>query len=218
MKKKIAIVLTLLVLSVAIAVPSIVSAAESAGTTRSGSMVTYFKSLIQGLVDDKKLAQADAAAVISELDAKAAELEANRPEKGSRLSDGRMSGLDMAEVASVIGVTEDQLKEKMTAGSTLWKIAADAGKLDALKAAIIAKTREKLAAQVTDGKLTQAQADERLAALKTKVEAITADSTQNDLGAFGGGRGGRGGHGQRGEKTAKSDAKATQTASTPSAA
>jgi len=194
-KKHIAIVVTLLILSVAVAVPTIVSAAGSTATSRPGSLTATFKELIQGLVDTGKLAQADADATLTALDAKAAELKANRPDKAGF---GRLGGLDLSEVATILGLTEDQLKEKLTTDTTLWKIASEAGKLDALKSAIVTQAEARLKEQVTAGRLTQTEADTQLTTLKEKVAAITADTTYADLGlAFADGRKGRGGAGGR---------------------
>lgn len=205
-KKHIATVVTLLILSVAVAVPTIVSAAGSTATSRPGSLTATFKELIQGLVDTGKLAQADADATLTALDAKAAELKANRPDKAGI---GRLGGLDLSEVATLLGLTEDQLKEKLTADTTLWKIASEAGKLDALKSAIVARAETRLKEQVTAGRLTQAEADTQLASLKDKVAAITADTTDADLGpGFADGRKGRGGPGSR---TADGDGDAATT-------
>lgn len=194
-KKHIATVVTLLILSIAVAVPTIVSAAGSTATSRPGSLTATFKELIQGLVDTGKLAQADADATLTALDAKVAELKANRPDKAGI---GRLGGLDLSEVATILGITEDQLKEKLTADTTLWKIASEAGKLDALKSAIVTQAEARLKEQVTAGRLTQAEADSQLAALKEKVAAITADTTDANLGVgFADGRKGRGGPGSR---------------------
>ena len=182
-KKRIATLITILVLSVAVAVPSIVSAAESTASTRPGSITSYFKELLQGLVDSGKLSQTDADATLNSLDEKIAEMKENRPEKSDgRFGVGRVGNLDLTEVASVIGLTEDQLKEQLAAGATLWKIAGNAGKLDALKTAIIEKAQARLGEWVTDGRMTQQEADESLSALKEKVAAITADTTETDSG------------------------------------
>jgi len=202
-KKRIATLITILILSVAVAVPSIVSAAESTASTRPGSITAYFKELLQGLVDSGKLSQTDADATLSSLDERIAEMKENRPEKSDvRMGVGRLGNLDTTEVATVLGLTEDQLKEQLAAGTTLWKIAGDAGKLDALKTAIIEKAQTRLAEWVTDGRMTQQEADESLSALKEKVAAITADTTETEPGDLVGHdrRGGRDGDNSRGGK------------------
>lgn len=200
-KKKIATLVTILVLSIAVAVPSIVSAAETDTSTRPGSITTYFKELIQGLVDNGKLSQSDADATLSSLDAKVAQFKANRPDKANgRIGIGPAGNLNRAEVATILGLTEDQLKEQLSTDTTLWKIAADAGKLDALKTAIIEKAQTGLAERVTEGRMTQEDADAALAELKEKVAAITADSEDQALG-FLGGHGGPGRNGDFGGRT-----------------
>ncbi len=194
-KKKIVTLITILVLSIAVAVPSIVSAAETTSSARPGSITAYFQELIQGLVDSGKLSQTDADATLASLDMKIAELKANRPERSDQVR-FYAGGLDLAEVASILGITEDQLKEQLSVDTTLWKIASQNGKLDALKEAIVEKAQSTLAKQVAYGKMTSEEADAALAELKGKVAAITADSEDAAIGFFGGhsGKGGRGHH------------------------
>ena len=195
MRKKIVIVSTILVLIVALAVPMIVSAAANpTGTVRGpAALLDYCKGLIQQLVTDKKLSQGDADSVIASLESKQAELQANRQGE-ARI--GKLGGLTFSELAATIGLSETDLQTKLQAGTTIWKIAADAGKLDALKAALIKKVTEQLDAMVQAGRLTADESKTRLTDLTAKINAITADSTQRGLPFFGmGGMGGRGGRG-----------------------
>lgn len=216
MKKKGAIILTILALSVAIAIPAVVSAAGIT-TDRPSALLTYCQELIQGLVDGGKLAQADADTAIGALDTKAAEIESNRDKQKGLNSAGHLGGLSQAAIASIIGVSEDKIESQLADGVTIWKIASDAGKLDALKTAILDQAKKQLADLVTNGKLTQTESYTQLAELQTKVEALTADSTQSDLAFLGGHRGGHGfQNGGRGKPAADST-KTTENATQPTA-
>lgn len=191
MKKKIAIIMTLLILSIAIAVPAIVSADTTAISDRSGGLLAYCQQLIEQLVADKKLDRADADAVIADLTAKEAEWQAGRPARG--MNPKVLGGVSASELATLLGITEEDLTAQLTDGKTLWQIADNAGKLDELKAAIIKKADDRLAEQVTAGDLTADEAKTRLDEFTAKVEAITADSDDHVLGFIGrdGGRGER---------------------------
>lgn len=172
MKKKIVIGIVVAVLTLAIAVP----AAAAAGTTAkgTGSLLDYCKSLVQQLVTDKKLAQSDADAVLAALDSKEQALQADRQAMGGRGGAGIGLGLD--ETATVLGMSATDLQAKLTAGSTVWKIASDAGKLDALKDAMIKAYSTRLDEMVTAGRLTKDEASQKLADVTAAIKAITADA------------------------------------------
>ena len=191
MKKKIAIIMTLLILSIAIAVPAIVSADTTDIADRPGGLLAYCQQLIEQLVTDKKLARADADDVIADLTAKEAEWQAGRPARG--MNPKALAGMAASDVATLLGITEEDLTTQLTEGKTLWQIADSAGKLDELKAAMIKKADDRLTEQVTAGDLTADEAKTRLDEFTAKVEAITADSDDHVLGFIGrdGGRGGR---------------------------
>lgn len=196
MKKKVVIVSTILVLVIALAVPMLVSAAASTTDTARGpaALLDYCKGLIQQLVTDKKLSQSDADSVMASLESKQAELQANH--RGAMGHIGRLGGLSLSELATTLGLSETDLQAKLQAGTTLWKVAADAGKLDALKTALIKQVTLQLDAMVQAGRLTADESKTRLADWTARINAITADSTGRDLPFFGkGGRGGRGMHG-----------------------
>lgn len=194
MKKKIIISLIVAVLTLAIAVP--VAAAAGVKATGSSSLLDYAKSLVQQLVTDKKLAQADADQVIASLDSKAQTLQAERQAMGGK---GGIGGVELTEAATALGMTEADLSAKLAQGTTIWKIASDAGKLDALKDALIKSISTRLDAMVTAGRLTKETAAQQLADATAKIKAITQDSTESlrglavfDMGGKGGMRGGPG--------------------------
>lgn len=120
---------------------------------------------------------------------------AAKAQKGKR-------GNRLESVATIIGVTVDELKAALKAGQTIAQVAESKGVavqtvIDAQVAAIKAKIQTK----VDDGTITQAEADAKLADLTTRVtEKVNTVKTEGAKGAKGehSGRGGRGERGQRG--------------------
>ncbi|MFC5404947.1 hypothetical protein [Cohnella soli] len=114
------------------------------------------------------------------------------------------AALDLTAVGKVLGLTADELKTQLEADKSLADIAAtkdvDVQKLiDAQAAAIKASIQQ----EVKDGKLTQAQADERLQDAAAIAEKIV---NGKHFGAgFGEGRR-HGGHGERSGAAPQSDA------------
>ncbi len=105
-----------------------------------------------------------------------------------------------ADLAEALGMTQTELRTAIQNGQTVEEIAAEKGMdLEAFKAAQqaehLAQAKERLAQAVTDGKLTQAEADVKLAEIQTAIE----NGEHPDFGGRGG-RGGPGGHGPRGER------------------
>jgi hypothetical protein len=69
-------------------------------------------------------------------------------------------------VAGLTGKTlEDVIAEKSETGKTYGQLANDAGVLDEFKAALLEMKKDVLNAKVAEGKITQAEADEILAAI-----------------------------------------------------
>ncbi len=130
--------------------------------------LTAIKDALKGLVSDKTLTQAQADRVASTL---AEEL----PRGGhhGRGAGGPARGgahLDPAAVAKAAGATVAELKASREAGQTLAQLAQSKGvsKGD-LVSALVAAGKAELAEQVTAGRLTQAQADARVAGLQERV-------------------------------------------------
>jgi cytochrome c553 len=91
--------------------------------------------------------------------------------------------------AKTLGISEGELRSQLQAGKSLAEIAGD--KTDALIAALVADAQTHLDQAVADGKLTQAQADERKATLTERMTALVNRTPPAD-----GERGpGRPGHG-----------------------
>jgi len=91
-------------------------------------------------------------------------------------------GLDGA--AAYLGLSEDALRTQLESGQTLAQVAQAQGKtVSGLIDALVAEEKQELAAAVTAGRLTQAQADARLTELKARI----TDKVNGVRPQFGGG-------------------------------
>jgi hypothetical protein len=101
-------------------------------------------------------------------------------------------GMQLTTVATALGITEAELRTELQAGKSVADVAAAKNvSLDKVISAIVDAETKNLQQAVTDGKLSQAQADQRIADLKANLPAMLAQK-----GMFDGGRGpgrGRGG-------------------------
>lgn len=147
--------------------PAMATAAttETSTTTAVGDRVTRIKDALKGLVADKTLTQAQA-------DEVATTLAETLPQRGGR-GHGRpgghlLSGLD--DAATAIGITEAELRTQLAAGKTLAQVAQAEGvsKTD-LVATLVKAAEAALAQAVTDGRLTQGEADARKADLEARI-------------------------------------------------
>ena len=159
---------TLGLTGVALVAPS--SALAQAGPA--GERVTALKQALQGLVTDGTITSAQADKVATAL---AQEL----PRHGHR---GGIARLARAEVAKALGITVPELRTEREAGKTLAQIAADRGVArGTLITRLVAAAEQQLAAEVTAGRLTQAQADARKATLRDRLTE-RVDSTRPEHG------------------------------------
>ena len=111
---------------------------------------------------------------------------------------GGKMGAHLEAAATALGMTSDELKTALADGSSLADVAASK-KVAVQKVidAIVVDEKAEIAQAVTDGKLTQAQADALQAKVIEHVTAIVNGERPAPL--FGrGGHGGRGDHGGRG--------------------
>ena len=106
--------------------------------------------------------------------------------------DGRGPGKSLAKVASVLKLTEAELKSQLDAGKSLADVAkAQNVNVSAVIEVIVADVKAHIADEVASGEITQAQADAKLADVTTKVTDMVNSVRPADMG----GKGGRGGHG-----------------------
>ena len=152
---------------------------------------------LQQAVTDGKLTQAQADTLLSnlkltlpsQLQTKMVAGMGPGADGGRGMKGGKPGGMQLSTIATALGITEDELRTELQAGKSVADVAsAKSVSLDTVVNAVIAAETTKLQQAVTDGKLTQAQADQRLADLKANLPTQLAQK-----GMFDGGRGpGRG--------------------------
>jgi polyhydroxyalkanoate synthesis regulator phasin len=146
---------------------------------------TRLREALQPLVDDGTITAEQA-------DAVTAQLIENMPERGNRGHGGfgQHGGFDGDVVAGALGITTDELRTALGDGQTVAEIAAAQGvDVQVVIDAVVAAMQERLDQAVANGRLTQEEADARLAQMTER-----ATEWINEGGSFGPGRGGRGGH------------------------
>jgi polyhydroxyalkanoate synthesis regulator phasin len=147
------------------------------------------KSVLDSLVTDGTITQAQADAITAKLDAARAANPAH--DKGMRGFGG--AGLD--DIATALGITTTDLQTQLKGGATLSAIAGD--KLPAITTLLTDQANARIDQAVTDGKITAETAATMKAAVPAKVTAML-DGTAPVGGP--GGPGGHGGHGGPGER------------------
>ena len=179
-----------------------VSYAATGDSTALDARVTSLKEALTGLVSDGSLTQAQA-------DEVATTLAEARPEGFGRGGHGGGGRVDLAAAAEALGMTEAELRTRTQAGQTLADIAEAEGVAEAhLVDALVAAAKTRLAEAVTDGRLTQAEADAGAADLEARIQ----DSLDELCGP--GGRGGpRGGDGATEDEATPSTAPSASTSS-----
>lgn len=145
--------------------------------------------VLSGLVDDGTLTQEQA-------DKVASALEAARPEMGEHRGHGRggrNGGSDV--IAEAIGIDEAALRDALSNGQSIAEVAT-ANDVDpqVVIDAMVADARTRIDQAVADEDMTQAQADEKLAELTTRVTAMVNGEkpARGDRGGAGHGRGHKG--------------------------
>jgi polyhydroxyalkanoate synthesis regulator phasin len=125
------------------------------------SAVERITEALSGLVDDGSITQDQADEVAATL--------AESGIGGGR--GGHGPGIDLATAARALGLTEDELRTALEADdATLADVAEDEGvEVETLVDALVTAAEERIAAAVDDGRLTQDEADERLADLATRI-------------------------------------------------
>jgi polyhydroxyalkanoate synthesis regulator phasin len=102
------------------------------------------------------------------------------PSFGRRHGDGPGvgCGVDLETVATTLGMTTDELRAELDAGTALTDIiSAHGSTVEAVVDALVAERQAELEAAVADGRLTQAQADEILADLPARL----TDMIESDM-------------------------------------
>ena len=161
--------------------PAMASAATSqvTATEAVGDRLTKLKGALSGLVTDGTLTQAQADSVATTLDEAL-------PKRGGHGGPGGHHGgpggghggpggghgvrHGLEAAATTLGITPEELRTALRGGQSLADVAASKGVAkEKLIAALVEEAKEHLAEKVTAGRLTQAEADTRLAELTAKI-------------------------------------------------
>jgi hypothetical protein len=143
------------------------------------------KQALAGLVADKTLTQAQADKVAGTLAASGI----GRGPGGPRGMGPAMRG-GLGAAAKALGMTETDLLTALRSGKSLAAVAKEKG-VDVQKVvdALVAEAKERVANAVKDGRLTQAQADQRLKDLTVRITKRVNSAMPMGPGAFGHGHG-----------------------------
>ena len=158
------------------------------------AIVADMKSHIADEVKSGEITQAQADTKLADVTAKATERVNNvRPARGEGMRGGpKGPGRNVAAIASVLKLTEAELKTQVESGKTLAQIATAQGvDVKLVIDAIVTDMKSHIAEEVASGELTQAQADAKLADATTKVTEMV-NTVQPARGE------GMQGHGRRG--------------------
>jgi hypothetical protein len=157
---------------VALFTPSLVSAqSEPAQETTPAERPTpqWMTDALQKLVDAGTITQAQADAVAQAIN----EAKPARGPGGPGGPGGRHHGPALAVAAQAIGIEESALREALGNGQTIAQV-AQANNVDPQKVvdALVADLNTRLAQAVSEGRITQAQADEKKAGAAERFTAL----------------------------------------------
>ena len=152
-----------------VAVPALAATVQGDNPSEAVSdRVGAIRDRLQGLVDDKTLTDAQADKVAETLGEKGGPLD-RRGGHGPHLFFG---GPSLAGAASVLGMSEDDVREALRSGTTLKELAEQKGKsVDDVVAALTKAANERIDRAVEAGKLTPEQATE---AKRRVADGVTA--------------------------------------------
>lgn len=187
------------VISSVVSAPAIAQAQEADTTTESTTQVRGFTSVLDELVAEGVITQEQADTVGERL------AERGYGRFGRFGHTGR--GMHLETLADVIGVEAETIKSALADGQTIAEIAADNGvDRQTVVDALTAQAQEFLANAVADGRITQEEADEKLAEAATRIESMV--DGEIEFGGRGHGRHGR--HGPEGNVDDTTDAEAVE--------
>ena len=170
-----------------------VSGAQASSTTPSTTATAdantdheaRLRETLKPLLDNGTLTQAQVDAVVGALKAAA-------PADG-HLGGPRGGGADLSIAASTIGVTADELRTALQSGQSIAAVATSKNVApQTVIDAMVAEMKQRLAASVSSGKLTQAKADELAASATTRITNLVNGVAQPGPGFGHGGRPDRG--------------------------
>ena len=167
-----------------------------------GGFDTHVREALQTLVTDGTITEAQLDKIVTALDAaRPPRGEGEGDHQGGRGGPGRRGGPGLEVAATALGITADELRGELQSGSSMAEVATAHG-VDVQKVidALVADATIHLDAAVTAGKLTQAEADSKLADLTERItEHVNSVMPEGGPGMGGPGHGGPGmggpGHG-----------------------
>lgn len=158
---------------------------------------------LQGLVDSGKITAEQRDAVIQAIIAAPPAGDKGRPGGFGVGRGGGAFGIG-PEVAKALGIDAASLRTALAGGKSIADVAKEKGiAVDTVVQAIVAAETARIDQAVTDGKLTQAQADARKADLTARATAIVNGTLPAGM---------PGGHGPRGQRPAAAPSGATPAA------
>ena len=161
------------------------------------AIVTEIKTHIASEVTSGEITQAQADAKLADVTTKVTEMvNTARPARGEGMRGGpKGPGKNVAAIASVLKLTEAELKTQVQSGKTLAQIATTQGvDVKLVVDAIVTEIKTHIASEVTSGEITQAQADAKLADVTTKVTEMVNTARPARGEGMRGGPKGRGRH------------------------
>ena len=168
------------------------------GDASIGDRLEAITEALAGLVSDGTLTQEQADEVATTLD------ESDVPSgHGGHGGHAGRGGVDLDAAAETLGMTAEELRTALAVGgTTLADVAAAQGvEPSTLVDALVASGTERLTEAVTEGRLTQEEADERIADLPERAADLVERELRGGHGpddGHGGWHGGWHGHGPRG--------------------
>jgi hypothetical protein len=169
-------------------VAPVASAATADGEQQPGigGRLQAIKDALAGLVTDGTITQEQADTVAETLDG--ADLLRGHGAHGGAGGPGGWGGMSLDAAAEALGMTADELRTALEAeGTTLAEVAeAEGVEVSALVDALVKWATERIDEAVASGRLTQEQADERIAGLETRLTEMVQQELRR------GGRGPRG--------------------------
>ena len=133
------------------------------------TVMTKRSETIKQEVTDGKLTQDEADKIISDLKTNLTEWYNTGTLPAAWQRGGGMR-IGMDEIAKALGMTEDELNTALKANKTISQIAEGKSiSLDILAGTLLTRYTDQLKKEVTDGKLTQTEADQKLATIKSDL-------------------------------------------------
>jgi cytoskeletal protein RodZ len=145
-------------------------------TTANGERGERIRAALQDLVDDGTITTEQADAVATHLAEQLADHGGRGP--GGRHGHGAFDG---EVVADLLGITPEALRDALRDGSSIAELAeANGVEIQTVIDALVAEAREHVELAVTNGRLTQAEADEKLADITERITEMVDRSRPAD--------------------------------------